>query len=207
MFFIVDWYAEPYPVPLKLGRRYDTVYKPQLMNADTLTTLRLRPKQSGRQIAPTYVHEPTGTSRHQSQTISHIVQRFQHNISRDNTRPLPADARAGVIKVWAVRWQDVLLLVLHSGTACSPFTIRSCTCINMGPMMRDGRPPVACVCISRRPLTVATPTHGVRQQDGSCFLFILILLFWSVTAMHFVIIVFLLVCVDIITPRTNCYTG
>ncbi|CAI6367067.1 unnamed protein product [Macrosiphum euphorbiae] len=27
------------PSSVKLGRRYDTVYKPQLMNADTLTTL------------------------------------------------------------------------------------------------------------------------------------------------------------------------
>jgi len=97
-----------------------------------------------------------------TQTISHIVQRFQHGISGHNTKPLPADTRAGVIKVWPVRWQDVLL-VLHSDTTRLPFTIRSCTC-KMRPTTRDGRPPVACVCTSHRLWTAATPTHGTRQR-------------------------------------------
>jgi len=120
--------------------------------------------------------------------FQNIVQRFQHSRSRHNTRPLPADARAGVIKVWAVRWQDVLL-VLHSGTACSPFTVRSFTCIKTGPTMRDGRPPVACICTSRRPWTALN------------FYLNFPILEWLLC------IVLLLVCMNMIcTPCTNFYT-
>jgi len=124
-FVIVKWYSESCPVPSKLGRRYDT----PCTSRSWWTPLHWRrcgcvPNWvAGRWVRLRYTNplahpvikpKPFRTSFNDSNTAS-----------RHNTRPLPADARAEVIKFRAVRWQDVLL-VLHSGTVCSPlFTARA----------------------------------------------------------------------------------